>query len=107
MSKSPHLKRSGDRPLIVMFGFLTYFNRHTIYEQFVPLAIGMIAQYAKKQFGDDINVSLFKSIDKFLDKAVQNITKGLTPRCSQTSRRTISKVRSKFDVPTSAKVNST
>ena len=72
MSKSPHLKRSGDRPLNVMFGDLSYVNRHTIYEQFVPLAIGMIAQYAKKQFGDDINVSLFKSIDKFLYKAAQN-----------------------------------
>ncbi len=72
MDKSSFLKRNGDRSLNVMFGDLCYSNRQTVYEQYVPLAVGYIAQYAKKQFGDDINVSLFKNIDKFLDRAAKN-----------------------------------
>ena len=55
-----------------MFGDFSYFNRQTVHEQYVPLGIGLIAQYAKQQFGDNINVSLFKSIDKFLDHATEN-----------------------------------
>ncbi len=72
MDKSSFLKRNCDRSLNVMFGDLCYLNRQTVYAQYVPLAVGYIAQYAKKQFGDDINVSLFKNIDKFLDRAAQN-----------------------------------
>ena len=56
MNKSSFLKRNGNRPLNVMFGDLCYLNRQTIYQQYVPLAVGYIAQYAKKQFGDDIKV---------------------------------------------------
>ena len=55
-----------------MFGDLCYQNRQTVYEQYVPLSIGMIAQYAKQEFGDDIKVSLYKNIDKFLDAATEN-----------------------------------
>jgi len=55
-----------------MFGDLCYQNRQTAYEQYVPLSIGMIAQYAKQEFGDDIKVSLYKNIDKFLDNATEN-----------------------------------
>ena len=55
-----------------MFGDLCYQNRQTVYEQYVPLSIGMIAQYAKQEFGDDIKVSLYKNIDKFLDNATEN-----------------------------------
>ena len=72
MNKSSFLKRNGNRRLNVMFGDFAYFNRHTANVHYVPLAIGMIAQYAKLQFGDDINVSLFKNIDKFFDQAAQN-----------------------------------
>jgi len=72
MNKSSFLKRNGNRRLNVMFGDFAYFNRHTTNVHYVPLAIGMIAQYAKQQFGDDINVSLFKNIDKFFDQAAQN-----------------------------------
>ena len=60
MSESSILKRNGNRRLNVMFADLCYLNRRTIYAQYVPLAIGMIAQYVKQQFGDDIKVSLFK-----------------------------------------------
>ena len=66
------IKKNGKHPLNIMFGDLCYLNRQTIHAQYVPLAIGMIAQYAKKEFGAAINVSLFKEIDKFLDKATQN-----------------------------------
>ena len=52
-----------------MFADFTYYNRHTLYSRYTPLSIGMIAQYSKQKFGDDIDVSLFKSIDKFFDKA--------------------------------------
>ena len=72
MNKYSFLKRNGNRPLNVMFGDLSYFNRQTVNSQYVPLAIGMIAQYAKQQFGNDINVSLFKNVDKFLNQAIKN-----------------------------------
>jgi radical SAM superfamily enzyme YgiQ (UPF0313 family) len=32
----------------------------------------MIAQYSKQKFGEDINVSLFKNIEKFFEKAKEN-----------------------------------
>ena len=72
MNKSSFLKKNGNRRLNVMLADLCYLNRLTVYQQYVPLAVGYIAQYAKKQFGEDINVSLFKNIDKFLDQAAQN-----------------------------------
>ena len=72
MSESSLIKRNGSRCLNIMFGDFTYYNRHTIHSQYTPLGIGLIAQYANQQFGNDINVSLFKNIDKFFDKAKQN-----------------------------------
>ena len=72
MSESSLIKRNGSRCLNIMFGDFTYYNRHTIHSQYTPLGIGLIAQYANQQFGNDINVSLFKNIDKFFDKATQN-----------------------------------
>lgn len=35
--------------------------------QYVPLGIGYIGSYLKSQFGSDVDVKLFKSVDKFLD----------------------------------------
>ena len=61
--------KNGKRKLNIMFADFTYYNRHTLYSRYTPLSIGMIAQYSKQKFGDDIDVSLFKSIDKFFDKA--------------------------------------
>ena len=55
-----------------MFGDFSYFNRHTLHSQYTPLGIGLIAQYTKQQFGNDINISLYKSVDKFIDQALQN-----------------------------------
>ena len=72
MIKSANSKKNGIRQLNVMFGDFSYFNRQTTYELYTPLSIGLIGQYAKQQYGDDINVSLFKSVDKFFEKAAQN-----------------------------------
>ena len=68
----PFVNKSGNRSLNVMLGDISYFNRQRVHAQYVPLAIGMIAQYAKQEFGNDINLSLFKSIDKFLEKTSEN-----------------------------------
>ena len=66
------IKKNGSRRLNIMFADFSYFNRHTLHSQFTPLSIGLIAQYAKQQFGNDIDVSLYKKVDKFLEKASQN-----------------------------------
>ena len=55
-----------------MFGDFTYYNRHTLYSRYTPLAIGNIAQFAKQEFGDQIQVSIFKNAEKFLEKAKEN-----------------------------------
>jgi radical SAM superfamily enzyme YgiQ (UPF0313 family) len=69
--KNLSLQKNGSRRLNVMFGDFCYINRQTVGLRYVPLSIGMIAQYAKQQFGDDINVSLYKSAEKFLEQAKQ------------------------------------
>ena len=69
-------RKNGSRTLNVMFGDFCYKNRHTLYAQYTPLAIGLIAQYAKQQFGNDIKVSLFKTIDKFFRSSCS-----ANPRC--------------------------
>ena len=55
------------RPLKVMFTDFAYFNRYTKSQLYTPLGIGFIAQYAKQKFGNEIDVSLHKEIDKFFD----------------------------------------
>ena len=72
MNKISSHKKNGERKLNVMFGDFCYYNRHTLLSRYTPLGIGLIAQYATQQFGNDIKVSLFKSVDKFIDQAKQN-----------------------------------
>jgi len=72
MTGKSALKNNKGKPLNVMFGDFCYYNRHTLFDRYTPLAIGQIAQYAKQEFGKDIRVSLFKNAEKFLDQAVQN-----------------------------------
>jgi len=60
---------SDKKPLNIMFGDFGYFNRHASGTRFTPLGIGYIAQCAKQKFGKDVDVSLYKDIDKFFDKA--------------------------------------
>ena len=57
------------KPLKVMFADFAYYNRYTRRHLYTPLGIGFIAQYAKQKFGNEIEVSLFKEIDKFFDSA--------------------------------------
>jgi len=56
------------KPLNIMFGDFGYFNRHTRYSRYTPLGVGYIAQYAKQKFGKDIDVAIYKEIDKFFEK---------------------------------------
>ena len=72
MIEKSALENNGGKPLNVMLGDFCYYNRHTLYSRYIPLAIGQVAQYAKQEFGKDICVSLFKNAEKFLDQAVQN-----------------------------------
>jgi radical SAM superfamily enzyme YgiQ (UPF0313 family) len=60
------------KPLKIMFGDFTYYNRHTMYSRYTPLAVGNIAQFAKQEFGDNIHVSIYKNAEKFLEKAKEN-----------------------------------
>tara|TARA_B100000900_G_scaffold412088_1_gene433156 strand:+ start:1264 stop:3312 length:2049 start_codon:yes stop_codon:yes gene_type:complete len=55
------------KPLKVMFADFAYYNRYTKTQLYTPLGIGFIAQYAKQKFGNEIEVSLFKEINKFFD----------------------------------------
>jgi hypothetical protein len=74
MKEKIHFKKNkdGGRSVNVMLADFAYYNRYTFNTLFTPLGIGLIAQYAKQQFGDKIDVSLFKNIDKFLNSAIQN-----------------------------------
>ncbi|MEC7833183.1 MAG: B12-binding domain-containing radical SAM protein [Pseudomonadota bacterium] len=65
------LKGIGNRHLNIMLGDFCYFNRHTLHERYTPLGIGLIGQYTKQQFGEDVEISLYKSVDKFLEKATE------------------------------------
>jgi len=66
------IKNSSSRPLNIMLVDFAYYNRYTTYSQYTPLSIGMIAQYTKQEFKENINVSLFKNLEKFFIKASEN-----------------------------------
>ena len=69
MNKMPSLQKNSNRRLNVMFADLNYVNRQTANAQYIPLAIGLIAQYAKQLFGSQIDVSLYKNVDEFFESA--------------------------------------
>ena len=56
------------RPLKIYLGDLTY-TTVTLATEAFPLNVGYVASYCKKLFGDDVEITLFKYIDK-IDKAV-------------------------------------
>ena len=58
--------------LNIMFADLCYYNRHTLGNRYTPLGIGLIAQYVNQEFGKNISISLYKSVDKFLNQAKEN-----------------------------------
>lgn len=55
-----------------MLGDFSYYSRYTAYSRIVPLGIGFIGQYAKQNFGSDIDISLYKNADKFFEDASNN-----------------------------------
>ncbi len=57
------------RSLRVYLADLTYTNRLNLHTRHIPKNIGFIASYAKKVFGDDVDISLFKEPAALLDAA--------------------------------------
>ena len=57
------------KPLKIYLGDLTY-DTVTISAESLPLNIGYVATYCKKQFGDNVEISLFKYI-KDLDRVIR------------------------------------
>ena len=72
MAKIKNLQKNGSRQLNIMLADFCYFNRHTLKSKYTPLNIALIAQYTNQEFGNDVNISLYKSVDKFLNQAKQN-----------------------------------
>ena len=58
-----------DTPLKIYLGDLTY-DTVTISAESLPLNIGYVAAYCKKQFGNNVEISLFKYIND-LEKAIR------------------------------------
>ena len=54
MTGKSALKNNKGKPLNVMFGDFCYYNRHTLFARYTPLAIGQIAQYTKQEFDKDV-----------------------------------------------------
>ncbi len=63
------LGRNMDNPLKIYLGDLTY-DTVAVSTEAMPLNIALIASYCNKQFGDKIEITLFKYIDD-LEKALQ------------------------------------
>ena len=64
------------KPLKIFLCDLTY-DTTTLSTEAFPLNIGYIASYTKQLFGDDVEISLFKYIEKLenaLEKVMQNRT---------------------------------
>ena len=58
--------------LKLMLADFCYFNRNTFGSRYTPLNIGLLAQYTNQEFGENISISLYKSVDKFLNQAKEN-----------------------------------
>ena len=63
-------------PLKIYLGDLTY-DTVTISAEAIPLNIGFVAAYCKKQFGPNVEISLFKYIHE-LEKAIKESPPGYT-----------------------------
>jgi len=61
--------KNNHKPLKIYLGDLTY-ETVTISAESMPLNIGFVAAYCKKQFGDNVDLTLFKYIDD-LEKAMK------------------------------------
>jgi len=56
--------------LKIFLADLTYYNRFMTTSQTVPLSVGYIAAYTKKQFGDDVEISIFKDPEELISMAL-------------------------------------
>ena len=68
MNSNKENSLKNDRPLKIYLGDLTY-DTVTISAESLPLNIGYVAAYCKKQFGTNVEISLFKYIED-LEKAI-------------------------------------
>ncbi len=64
--------KNGKSNLNLMLADFCYFNRFTLKSRYTPLNIGLLAQYINQEFGKNISISLYKSVDKFLNQAKEN-----------------------------------
>ncbi len=55
------------RPLRIALGDLSYISNENAFNLYVPLNIGYLASYAKRVFGADVAISLFKDPAAMLD----------------------------------------
>ena len=69
MNSNKENSLKNDRPLKIYLGDLTY-DTVTISAESMPLNIGYVAAYCKKQFGNNVEISLFKYIND-LEKAIR------------------------------------
>ena len=69
MNSNKENSLKNDSPLKIYLGDLTY-DTVTISAESMPLNIGYVAAYCKKQFGNNVEISLFKYIND-LEKAIR------------------------------------
>jgi len=55
-----------NRKLKIFLGDLSYINKENKFNLFVPLNIGYVSSYAKKLFGEQVEITLFKDPNKLL-----------------------------------------
>lgn len=58
-----------DRKLRIALGDLSYLNQGNAHNLYVPINIGYIASYARKRFGQEIDVRLYKDPHKLIREA--------------------------------------
>ena len=59
------------KPIRIFLGDLTY-NTIGMSTEVFPLNIGYIAAYCKKQFGSQVDITLFKYIDELENAIIEN-----------------------------------
>ncbi|SVD01035.1 uncharacterized protein METZ01_LOCUS353889, partial [marine metagenome] len=56
------------RKLKICFGDLSYHNRHTLTTRYTPLNVGFLAQFIEQKFANDVTISIYKEVSKFLSR---------------------------------------
>jgi radical SAM superfamily enzyme YgiQ (UPF0313 family) len=60
------------KPLKVILGDLSYYNKYSISTLYTPLNIGFVAQYVKQIFGKSAQVDIYKDPKKLLEAAKES-----------------------------------